>query len=100
MRGSFPPIVRAALVLALLASCAQFPQIDAMPAGDVTAPPTLMPLDELLAQANAPSTIVARGDALTARAARLRNRASLMRGAVHDPATRARLAEAIRLGRA
>ncbi|MBK8440201.1 MAG: hypothetical protein IPL38_12195 [Rhodobacter sp.] len=90
-----------AVSVSLSSGCAPFPVVGAFPAATAaTTPPTLLPLDELLAQAAAPGTAAARGEALAARAARLRARASLMRGAVHDPATRARLAEAIRQGRA
>jgi hypothetical protein len=62
--------------------------------------PSLVPLDSILAQAAAPSNGDARAKTLSARAARLKARAALMRGPVHDATTRARLAAAIRAGRA
>ena len=71
-----------------------FPPSDAMPA------PSLIPMDSILAQAAAPSGAEARAQTLAARAARLQARAALMRGPVHDATTRARLAAAIRAGRA
>ncbi len=94
---------RAALVGAVLAlaACAQFPQVDALPAlGPDAAPPALLPLDGLLAQAEGPAVAEAAGAALLARAERLKARARLMRGPVLEPETRARLATAIAEGRA
>jgi hypothetical protein len=86
-----------ALFAALLSACADLPPAD--PAVGKAPPPALLPLDRLLAGVDAgsgrsPET------ALADRAARLRARAALMRGPVLDPATRARLAAAIRDGRA
>jgi hypothetical protein len=95
--------VRGALLGAglALAACTQFPQIDALPApGPDMAPPALLPLEGLLAQAGAPAVAEAAGAALAARAERLRARARLMRGPVLEPETRARLATAIAEGRA
>jgi hypothetical protein len=88
----------AALVLGL-AACAPLP---AGPDAELTGLPlpTLLPLDDVLAQAGTVAPTVDPGLALSARAARLKARAALMQGPVHDPATRARLAEAIRQGRA
>ena len=91
----------AAAIVLQAASCARIPAVDGLPASAAAAPPpALLPLDDLLAQATAATATAARAQTLAARAARLRHRALLMRGPVHDPATRARLAEAIRLGRA
>lgn len=57
----------------LVSACAPFPQLDAM--GPVTGPtPKLAPIDDLLAQAEAPSADPAPG--LQARAARLKARAA------------------------
>lgn len=42
--------------------------------------PTLLPLDPLLATANAPSSIKAQSDDLTSRVARLKARAAALRG--------------------
>ena len=100
MRIPFFIFGRTLPVLVLLAACAQFPDLDALPPDTSLPPPALLPLDDLLAQASAPSVAEAAGTALASRAARLRTRAALMRGPVLDPATRARLAEAIRQGRA
>lgn len=88
-----------ALLLAV-AACAPIPAVDAFPKAAAMPPPVLLPLDGILAQAAAPSAGAARADGLAARAARLKARANLMRGPVHDPATRVRLAAAIRQGRA
>ena len=88
-------------VLALLAACASFPEVDAAQAryalktGKTSETPSLVPMDGLIAQA-APGRATAEArDALVARAAGLRARAVAMRGPVHSPATRARLAAAI-----
>jgi hypothetical protein len=91
------------LMLALsagLAACATIPEIGPFPAATSGPPPALLPLDDLLAQAAVPGRAEPVSGALAARAARLRARAALMRGPVHDPATRDRLALAIRHGRA
>ena len=88
-----------ALLLAV-AACAPILAVDAFPKAAAMPPPVLLRLDGILAQAAAPSAGAARADGLAARAARLKARANLMRGPVHDPATRARLAAAIRQGRA
>jgi hypothetical protein len=63
-----------------------------------TAPPPLVPLDGLLVSVDAPVATAAVADNLAGRAARLRNRAALMRAPVLDPDTRARLAAAIARG--
>lgn len=78
----------------LVSACAQFPEIDAIPATTAAVAPALVPLDSLLA-----STVAATpAPDLGPRAARLKARAALMRGPVMDPATRARLASAITSG--
>jgi hypothetical protein len=84
-------------VLCLVAACAQFPQIDAQTPALDAPPPSLVPIDTLLVQADGAAAI---DTTLLARAERLRTRASLMRGPILDPATRARLSAAIRVGRA
>jgi hypothetical protein len=93
-----PHITARLAALLVLAACAQFPQIDAFPPAPATAAPTLVPIDGLLAQADAAGPPVAAS--LQARAARLQARAALMRGPILDPDTRAQLAAAIREGTA
>jgi hypothetical protein len=48
-----PHITARLAALLVLAACAQFPQIDAFPPAPATAAPTLVPIDGLLAQADA-----------------------------------------------
>lgn len=88
------------LLALLLAACTPLPDFAAYSEGADTPPPALMPMDQLLAAAAAPTKAEARAQSLSTRAARLRARAALMRGPVHDPAIRARLAAAISAGRA
>ena len=77
---SLRPLVLAA-ALAALSGCAQFPAVDAFAASRaVGPPPVLLPLDQVLAADAAPTQAEAAGDALAARAARLRARAAAMRG--------------------
>lgn len=66
------------LLLAVLAGCAQFPEVDAMPAAPVTTPPALLPMDQLLAQVN-PDRAQDPADTLAGRAAGLRARAAALR---------------------
>ncbi len=94
----FAPL--AAALLAGLPACAPLPAGTAGSAGPDAPPPALLPLDDILAQAGSVGAAADPGEALAARAARLRARAALMQGPVLDPDTRARLARAIRLGRA
>lgn len=96
------PGLAVALMLALLlpVACSAPPAVGAFPAGPSGAPPPLLPIEDILASAEGAPRAEAAGEALAARAARLRARAGLMRGPVHDPATRERLAAAIRAGRA
>jgi hypothetical protein len=97
------PVTAALLTLALpmlLAACAPLPDFGAFPQTSGAPPPSLMPLDDLLAQANTPGVAETRAASLSARAARLRARAALMRGPVNAPETRARLAAAIARGAA
>lgn len=91
-----PRVTASLAALLFLVACAQSLRIDAFPAAAVAAPPTLVPLDRLLAEAD--TSPAPRAALLDARAARLKARAALMRGEVLDPATRARLANAIRAG--
>lgn len=86
--------------LILLCACAQVPILNDLPAKEAGSPPLLLPLDDLLVQAETPIAAKDQSAALMARAARLRARAALMRGSVHDPATRALLVAAITAGRA
>jgi len=88
-------------VLALLGACASFPDVDAAQArfaqksGQTSETPSLVPIDGLIAQAGPGRATAEARDALAARAAGLRARAVAMRGPVHSPETRARLAKAI-----
>ena len=92
---------RLALFLpALLAACTTFPAIDAVvPAADRrAAPPALVPLAPLLAQAEASSGVdpVAVSRDVNARIAALRARAARLAGPVIEPATRARMLRSFR----
>lgn len=80
-----------------LTGCATGPDFGPL-TGTVGPTPQIMPLDQLIASAQGGRLTVAMGDALVARANRLRARAAAMRGPVQDPATRARLAAAIARG--
>jgi hypothetical protein len=99
-RPAFRQSCLALLTGTLVAGCAQIPAVEAFPPSAASEPPQLLPIDDLLAQAKGSPVAEARAGNLAARAARLRARAALMQGPVHDPATRARLAKAIREGRA
>lgn len=78
------------------AGCGTFPQVDAAQARlSSTERPALVPIEGLIAQAGPGRATAGARDALAARAAGLRARASAMRGPIHSPATRARLAAAI-----
>lgn len=87
------------VVLAMAGACTPLPDIPPPAVSDGPAP-TLMPMDALLSGIAAPRATDATGDALAARAARLRTRASLMRAPVLDPETRQKLAQAIARGEA
>ncbi len=87
------------LPLIVLSGCAPLPDIGAFPESSGAAP-RLLPMDEVLAQVPGARVTASTGEALAARAARLQNRARLMKGPVLDPATRARLAAAIAAGKA
>ena len=65
-------------VFALLAACAPLPGVDALPPDPGGAFPVLVPLDDLLAAADAGAAVAPAS--LAARAARLRARAALMYG--------------------
>lgn len=80
-----------------LAGCATAPDLGPLTAA-VGPTPQILPLDQLIASAQGGRLTAAMGDALVARANRLRARAAAMRGPVQDPATRARLAAAIARG--
>ena len=95
-----PRLLPCLLALVLAASCTPLPDFAAFPEGADAPPPALLPIDQLLAGTDAPAVAETQGQGLSARAARLRARAALMRGPVHDPETRARLAAAVRAGRA
>jgi hypothetical protein len=74
MRPSLLPV----LALAALAACAPFPEIDAL-GPDTGPPPQLLPIDDLLQQAQ--SAQPDPGPALAARAARLKARAAALKAA-------------------
>ena len=81
----------------IVAACSQAPAID-RPGSSLTAAggvPVIAPIDELVARARTTGVSDTIGRSVAARAARLRAKAAAMRGPVHDPATRARLAAAI-----
>lgn len=69
------------LCLAALAACGSFTRPDAT--APVAAPPPLLPIDELIAQAGA--TTPDPGPALAARAARLRGRAAAISASPSAP---------------
>lgn len=96
---AFPKPLPLLLMLAL-AACTPMPDFAAFPEGSPAPAPSLMPIDQLLATAATPPKAEARASDLSARAARLRARAAAMRGPVEDPATRARLLQAIAAGEA
>lgn len=92
------PALPCLLVLALLAACARFPELEGAAArGVASAPyPRLVPLDALLAEAAAPGRGEEASRGLQARAAALRARAAALRARpVLDRATRARLQAAV-----
>ena len=93
-----PALFRFVLCLCagVLAGCASFPEVDtahARIAGGVA--PQLVPIEGLIAQAGPGRATAAARDGLAGRAAGLRARAVAMRGPVHSPLVRARLAAAI-----
>lgn len=65
----------ATLLLLTLTACAPFPEIDAL-GPESAAPPQLLPIDDLLAQAGTPTADP--GPALAGRAARLKARAAAL----------------------
>lgn len=82
-------MIRAIFALALVATlgaCASFPEVDAAQArfenmaGASSTTPALVPIEGLIAQASPGRATATAQDALVARAARLRARASAMRG--------------------
>ena len=93
-----PPRILPILLALVLAGCAPLPEFAPFPETADAPPPGLMPMDQLLAQAGTAPRAEAASQSLSARAARLRARAALMRGPVNDPVTRARLLAAIHRG--
>lgn len=91
------PALFAFAMTTLLAACATFPDVDTAQArlASTGPAPQLVPIEGLIAQAGPGRASQAASDALAGRAANLRARAAAMRGPVHSPATRARLAAAI-----
>lgn len=81
------------LCLLGLVGCGDFPEVEARAASGFA--PELVPIEGLIAQATPGGASVGARDALAGRAAGLRARAAAMRGPVHSPATRARLAKAV-----
>jgi hypothetical protein len=70
------------LAVAGLIACAPFPELDGMGLEGAT-PPQLLPIDQILAQAGAPS--VDPGPALASRAARLKARAAAISASPTTP---------------
>lgn len=92
------PALPCLLALALLATCARFPDLEGAAMRDTSdAPyPALVPLDALLAEAAGPAFGERARRGLEARAAALRSRAAALRARpVIDRATRARLLAAM-----
>lgn len=95
MRPALIPFVLC-LCFGGLAGCGSFPEVDAVQARiGGGAAPQLVPIEGLIAQAGPGRATAAARDGLAGRAAGLRARAAAMRGPVHSPAVRARLAAAI-----
>ncbi|MFD1508930.1 hypothetical protein [Lacimonas salitolerans] len=90
------PLLPLALVVAL-AACAQFPELDTQTNDiDPNAPyPALVPLEPLVAQADAPRITDADTSATEARVAGLRGRADRLRRTGIDAASRARLQQTV-----
>lgn len=84
------------LLLPLLAACAPFPALETMQAdaGPMAPFPALVPLDPVLAQADALGPGQDPAAALQGRAAALEARADALRGPVVDAETRARMQQA------
>lgn len=96
------PLARLSLLTALLvAGCAEFPDLDASisPEARRADYPELVPVGDILNRRGAARTTGEEADVLNARAAALRARARLLRGAAIDDATRERLSPTLtRLG--
>ncbi len=90
-----------ALIIAtvLLAGCTTFPQLDAAvsPGARIADYPVLVPVDTILVRRSDSTITEATGEALRARAANLRARARLLRGAPVEEETRLRLARRLKL---
>ena len=95
MRPALLPLVLC--FLAAVGGCGGFDQIDAIQAqtGRGGTAPQLVPIEGLIAQAGPGRATASAAGGVAARAAALRARAKAMRGPVHNPATRARLAAAV-----
>jgi len=92
-------LIAALTLIATLIGCAQFPELEGTIApSDVNgARQTLIPLAPLVARAN--DAGAPEGSAITSQSPRvgtLRNRASVLRGPVIDPVTRARMLRGVR----
>lgn len=90
-----------ALLLALLAGCADLPDFDAAGGGGATGRPAagyprILPLEALLARAGGAAVDARLQASVSARAAGLRARAAALRRPVIEPETRARMAAASR----
>ncbi len=86
---------------ALLAGCADFPQLDAeiSPEARRAGYPDLVPVSDVLDRRKLARTTGREAGVLSARAANLRARAAMLRGIAVDEATRLRLApRLLRLG--
>ncbi|WP_050527639.1 hypothetical protein [Pseudorhodobacter aquimaris] len=95
MRPALLPFVLC--FIAALGGCGGFDEIDAIQTQTVRGgtEPQLVPIEGLIAQAEPGRATASARDTVAARAAGLRARATAMRGPVHSPATRARLADAV-----
>jgi starvation-inducible outer membrane lipoprotein len=94
-----PPLCLACCLA--LAACSELPEAalrQEPQTARAAAAPVLLPLDQLLAQAEGGRITPTTTGGLAARAARLRARALLMQGPVYDAETRARLAAAAQGG--
>ncbi|QCO56632.1 hypothetical protein EOK75_12455 (plasmid) [Pseudorhodobacter turbinis] len=95
MRPALFPFVL--YLFAALGGCGGFDQLDAIQSQPASggAAPQLVPIEGLIAQAGPGRATASARDNVAGRAAGLRARAKAMRGPVHSPATRARLAAAV-----
>lgn len=93
MQNRLTRLPKSLAILTCLAACVQFPALDGtVTEADRTAPyPALIPLAPLIARAGGLDQPVIQSGPLDARIARLNARAAALRGAIIEPATRARM---------